>query len=81
MTEPSNRGSNQTRGYIGTHDYMCDTSGNCPGYFDWTVPYFTGNTYFDFPYYGQAYRAGNNGTLVFTLTGSGWVVSGDITGN
>lgn len=29
-----------SKGFIGTTNYNCDISGNCPGAFDWTTKYF-----------------------------------------
>jgi len=35
----------KTNGNIGTFDYQCEASLNCPGVFDWTGVYFTGTTW------------------------------------
>lgn len=67
----------QTKGNLGTFDYQCDTSFNCPGAFSWVSAYFSGNTTFSQPYWAWNYHAGNNGSWVNASTGN----SGDVTGN
>jgi hypothetical protein len=67
----------KTNGNIGTFDFQCDTSFNCPGYFDWVGAYFPGYSSFNIPYWAWTYHAGNNGSWVNASTGN----SGDITGN
>lgn len=67
----------KTKGNIGTFDYNCDLAYNCPGFFDWVSAYFTGNTFFNLPYWAWNYHAGNNGSWVNAITGN----SGDITGS
>ncbi|HVC36313.1 MAG TPA: hypothetical protein VNE40_02605 [Candidatus Dormibacteraeota bacterium] len=67
----------KTKGYIGSYDFKCDTSFNCPGYFDWLTAYFPSYSNFAEPYWAWNYHAGNNGSWVNASTGS----SGDITGN
>lgn len=67
----------RTKGSIGTNDYQCDITGNCPGYVDWTSLYFTGVGAFDLPWWGWVYHAGNNGSWVNASSGN----SGDITGD
>ncbi len=64
----------KTRGEIGTIDYRCDASGNCPGYVSWTGQYFTAGYGFDQPWWGWTYRGGKFGTWVNAVTGN----SGDI---
>ena len=65
-----------THGNIGTTDYRCDSSGNCPGYVDWVGAYFPGYTGFAQPWWGWIYRTPQNGTWVNAVSGN----SGDITG-
>jgi len=65
-----------THGNLGTFDYQCDASFNCPGAPDWTTIYFSSMPTFDQPWWGWIYRTGQNGTWVNASTGS----SGDITG-
>ena len=67
----------KTNGNIGSYDYACNGTFTCPGAFDWVGAYFTGNTYFNQPYWAWNYHAGNNGSWVNASTGN----SGDITGN
>jgi hypothetical protein len=65
-----------THGYIGTFNYQCDTSFNCPGYVDWTTFYFSSTAGFDLAWWGWIYHAGHLGTWVNSVDGN----SGDITG-
>jgi hypothetical protein len=62
-----------TRGYVGTVDYQCDLSGNCPGRIDWASQYFAGAD-FGLAWWGWEYRAGTHGTWINAIGGS----SGDI---
>lgn len=64
------------RGSIGTVDYKCDLSGNCPGAFSWLDKYFnTEASGFSFTYewWGWQYRSQNH-TWVNASTGN----SGDV---
>ncbi len=63
----------QTHGNVGTTDYNCDTSGNCPGYVDWVTQYFPSDTS-NLNFWGWIYHGGKYGTWVNASTGS----SGDI---
>jgi hypothetical protein len=65
-----------THGNIGTFDYMCDASFNCPGFVDWTTLYFSTTTGFNLDWWGWIYHGGSNGTWVNAISGN----SGDITG-
>jgi len=67
----------QTRGSVGTTDYNCDLSGNCPGYVSWIGQYFNSGYNFLYNWWGWIYHGGNNGTWVNSSDGN----SGDITGN
>lgn len=67
----------RTKGSIGTDDYQCDTSGNCPGQFSWAGLYFDSVSGFDLAWWGWVYHAGNNGSWTNASSGN----SGDITGN
>lgn len=69
----------RTRGSIGTVDYQCDGSFDCPGYVDWTTLYFNNGAGVSLPlsWWGWVYHAGNNGSWTNAFTGN----SGDITGN
>ncbi len=67
----------RTMGSIGTYDYHCDETANCPGYVDWTTLYFDSVNGFDLAWWGWVYHAGNNGSWVNSIDGN----TGDITGN
>jgi hypothetical protein len=67
----------KTKGSIGSFDYNCDSTFNCPGYVDWTTLYFSDTQGFDLEWWGWTYHAGNNGSWVNAIGGN----SGDITGN
>lgn len=69
--------SARVRGSIGTFDYACDTTFDCPGFVDWTTLYFDAVSAFDLAWWGWVYHAGNNGSWVNAISGN----SGDITGN
>ncbi len=73
LSNPSQR----TMGSIGTFDYMCDASGHCPGYANWTAFYFTAISGFDLAWWGWVYHAGDNGSWVNLIFRN----SGNITGN
>ena len=67
----------KTHGNVGTFDYACDTSFNCPGYVDWVAQYFTpqADATFAQPWWGWSYNAtGHHGTWVNSSDGN----SGDI---
>lgn len=55
-------GSWPTNGSVGTTNYQCDLSANCPGRVDWVGQYFPGYTSFDQPWWGWQYKAGSHGT-------------------
>lgn len=64
-----------TRGNIGSVNYACDTSGNCPGFVDWTTFFFDSTNGFEnYSWWGWIYHGGDNGTWVNASSGS----SGDI---
>ncbi len=67
----------RTKGSIGSVDYACDATGNCPGYVDWLTYYFESHAAFSQPWWGWTYHGGNNGAWINAITGN----SGDITGN
>jgi hypothetical protein len=68
----------RTRESIGTFDYLCDSSGSCPGFVLWPTLFFDGLSGFDIgAWWGWVYHAGNNGSWVNAITGN----SGDITGS
>ena len=53
-----------TSGSIGTYDYQCDASGNCPGYVDWTSLFFAGTVGFTANWWSWAYSTSANGLWV-----------------
>jgi len=63
-----------TKGPIGSINFMCDASGYCPGYVDWTTLYFDAPVNLQLGWWGWTYHGGNNGTWVETIDG----ISGDI---
>lgn len=66
-----------THGSIGTTDYQCDISGNCPGYFDWMSKYFnTASIGFTstFTWWGWTYHAKDNHIWINSSDGN----SGDV---
>lgn len=50
----------QTKGNVGTHNYNCTISGNCPGYINWTDQYFGPGYKFNYEWWGWTYRYKNN---------------------
>jgi hypothetical protein len=48
-----------TKGSIGTVDYDCDLSGNCPGYFNWADKYFSPGYIFSYEWWGWKYKYKN----------------------
>lgn len=65
-----------THGNLGTFDYQCDKTGNCPGVVNWRGFYFDNVTGFDQPWWGWRYSTERNGSWINASTGS----LGDITG-
>jgi hypothetical protein len=59
-----------TSGSIGTYDYGCDASGDCPGYVDWTSLFFSSTVGFTANWWGWIYSTSANGL---------WVQRADIT--
>jgi hypothetical protein len=65
----------KTRGSIGTFDYECDATGDCPGAVSWPALFFDDVVGFDIgAWWGWIYHGGQNGTWVNAVTGN----SGDI---
>ena len=64
-----------THGNIGTFDYQCDISGNCPGLVNWADLYFTDRAGYDLEWWGWVYHAGRHGYWINSIDGN----SGDIT--
>ncbi|MBI5127734.1 hypothetical protein HZA76_04745 [Candidatus Roizmanbacteria bacterium] len=67
----------KTNGNLGTIDYQCDASANCPGAVDWVEQYFNhdSNTGFSQPWWGWIYHGGHHGTWINSSDGN----LGDIT--
>ena len=63
-----------TRGSVGTTDYDCDLTANCPGYVNWVEQYFDGGYSFAYEWWGWIYHAGKHGTWVNSSDGN----TGDI---
>ncbi len=65
-------------GPIGTYDYQCDTSFDCPGYVDWTTLYFNNGAgaSLDLAYWNWLYGSAGHGLWRNSSAGN----SGDITG-
>lgn len=63
----------KTNGNVGTHNYNCNLSGNCPGYVNWVDQYFGPGYTFNYEWWGWTYRYKNN-TWVNSSDGN----SGDI---
>lgn len=49
----------KTHGNVGTIDYRCDLSGNCPGVVDWIAQYFSYSNFAE-PWWGWIYRDGKD---------------------
>ncbi|TBR26429.1 MAG: hypothetical protein EPO63_00200 [Candidatus Nitrosotenuis sp.] len=64
-----------THGSIGSFDYQCDVSGNCPGFVNWIDLYFADTDGFDLTWWGWKYHAGKHGSWVNSIDGN----FGDIT--
>lgn len=64
----------RTRGRVGTSDYQCDISGNCPGFVNWIDQYFEPGSTFTFEWWGWVYHGGSNGQWINSIDGN----SGDI---
>lgn len=60
----------KTNGSVGSTDYMCDSSGNCPGAINWVDQYFAPGYNFDQPWWGWIYRAGGNKVWVNASSGN-----------
>ena len=70
----------RTRGYAGTFDLQCDSSGNCPGQrISWTSYFSSVTSSHAFAHWGWIYRAGRHGTWLNEDTVAA-ADSGDITG-
>lgn len=64
-----------TKGPVGTFDYQCDLSADCPGFVDWVAEYFGSSYTFDYQWWGWTYRAGNHGTWVNSVDGNSGNIS------
>ncbi len=60
----------KTHGSVGTTNYQCDITANCPGYVSWTDQYFApGYTYTD-NWWGWKYDGGSHGMWLNVVTGN-----------
>ncbi|MBZ0280929.1 MAG: hypothetical protein K8L97_09315 [Anaerolineae bacterium] len=67
-----------TRGNLGTLDYQCDLSGNCPGAVSWPAQYFAAGYSFDYAWWGWIYRGEEDATWINSSDGnSGDVISSE----
>lgn len=66
----------KTKGSVGTFDYACDASFNCPGRVSWLGQYFDSSFGFDYAWWGWQYKTARNGSWINAASGN----SGDITG-
>lgn len=57
----------ETRGTIGTVDYQCDISGNCPGAENWADAYFEPGYSFEYEWWGWIYHGDKCGTWVNSM--------------
>jgi len=60
-----------TRSSLGTVDYDCDPSGDCPGYVSWVATFFSSGASFSYDWWGWIYHAGAHGTWVNSLVNAG----------
>jgi hypothetical protein len=63
-----------THGWVGTFDYDCTITANCPGSVNWITQYFEPGSGFAYSWWGWIYRGGRYGTWVNSSDGS----TGDI---
>lgn len=60
-----------TNGSVGTVDYQCDLSFNCPGRINWTTQYFSSTPGFDLAWWGWIYKADDDhGTWINAISGN-----------
>ncbi len=59
-----------TNGSVGTTDYQCDLSGNCPGAITWTDQYFDGLSGFDLDWWGWQYHTAKHGDWINSIDGN-----------
>jgi hypothetical protein len=64
----------RTNGNVGSFDYMCELSNNCPGAVNWVDQYFYAGWGFAYEWWGWTYNAGNHGIWINSSDGN----SGDI---
>ncbi|OGM55932.1 hypothetical protein A3E46_00970 [Candidatus Woesebacteria bacterium RIFCSPHIGHO2_12_FULL_46_16] len=61
-------------GSVGTFDYQCNLSGDCPGRVSWPDQYFESGYGFSQPWWGWIYRSPRHGVWINSIGGN----SGDI---
>lgn len=59
-----------TKGGVGTTDYQCDISGNCPGSINWVTQYFESDYTFAYDWWGWVYRAGGKNVWINASEGN-----------
>jgi hypothetical protein len=64
------RPNRRMHGAIGTINYGCDASGNCPGSVYWVTLYFSNVTGDDFDWWGWLYKAGKHGSWLNAVDGA-----------
>ena len=60
----------QRKGSVGTIEYNCDASGNCPGYINWTTQYFAAGVVQNLDWWGWIYHGGRYGTWINAVVGN-----------
>lgn len=64
----------KNRGFVGTNNYNCDLTGDCPDYVNWVEQYFDSGYSFTYDWWGWIYHGGKCGTWVNSADGN----AGDI---
>ncbi|HET9946831.1 MAG TPA: hypothetical protein VFQ63_02095 [Patescibacteria group bacterium] len=59
-----------THGSVGTTNYQCNISGNCPGVISWAGQYFAQGYSNTDVWWGWKYTAGSHGTWINAITGN-----------
>ncbi|MGE5041269.1 MAG: hypothetical protein ACM3IJ_00005, partial [Candidatus Levyibacteriota bacterium] len=57
-------------GNVGTTNYQCDISGNCPGVISWPGQYFDAGYSYNDDWWGWIYKAGSHGTWINAISGN-----------
>ncbi len=59
-----------THGSVGTTNYQCDITGNCPGRLKWQDKYFNAEYSYSDVWWGWKYNAGSHGTWINASSGN-----------